>query len=76
MDAQDEGMGDAGEWRAFALRMLLRELVEKEGTAETAEELRTPASRWRGGSSRAGCAGPWQWAGGGNRPSALGRRRG
>ena len=30
-------MGDAGEWREFVLRRLLRELVEKAGGAETVE---------------------------------------
>ncbi len=39
MDAQDEGMGDAGEWREFVLWRLLRELVEKAGRAETVEDL-------------------------------------
>ncbi len=38
MDAQDEGMGDAGDLREFALRMLLREFVERAGRAETAED--------------------------------------
>jgi len=37
MDAQNEGMGEAGEWREFVLRMLLREFVEKAGRAETGE---------------------------------------
>ena len=36
-DARNEWMGDAGEWREFALRRPLRESVEKAGTAETAE---------------------------------------
>ena len=39
MDAQNEGMGDAGEWREFVLRRLLREFVEKAGRAETVEYL-------------------------------------
>ena len=39
MDAQNEGMGDTGEWREFVLRMLLREFVEKAGRAETVEDL-------------------------------------
>ena len=39
MDAQDEGMGDARGLREFALRRLLRELVEKAGRAETVEGL-------------------------------------
>ena len=38
MDAQDEGMGDAGEWREFALRRLPRELVERAGRAEAVED--------------------------------------
>jgi len=37
MDAQNEGMGEAGEWREFVLRRLLREFVEKAGRAETGE---------------------------------------
>ena len=39
MDDQNEGMGDAGEWREFALRRLLRELAAKAGRAEAVEAL-------------------------------------
>ncbi len=45
MDAQEEGMDYAGEWREFALRRLPRELVEKAGRAETAED---PGERQEG----------------------------